>query len=140
MPATKSASETGKKWKERVAGATDDYIKGVENPNTDWADATEAAKDSYNDGIQTAIAEDRFAKGVRASGTSNWKSKTSSKGRSRWPQGVAVGQADYEKGISPYLDVISSTTLPPRRKKGDPSNIDRVRVLAEALHRKKVGG
>jgi len=140
MPATKSALETSKKWKERVAGATEDYIKGVENPKEDWADRTAAAKDTYADGIQTAISEDRFSKGVRASGTSNWKAKTSAKGRSRWPQGVAVGQPDFEKGIKPYLDEINSITLPPRRKKGDPANIDRVRIIAEALHRKKVGG
>lgn len=140
MPTTKSASASSKKWKERVAGATDDYLSGVENPKEDWAQRTEAAEENYNSGIQDSISRGAFAKGVRDSGSSNWKAKTLAKGRTRWTQGVAVGQQDFEKGISPYLDVINSTILPPRRMKGDPGNIDRVRVIADALHRKKVGG
>jgi hypothetical protein len=36
--------------------------------------------------------------------------------------------------------VIQGTTLPPRGAKGDPANIQRVAVLATALHAKKVSG
>jgi len=140
MPRAKSASESSAKWKERVATATDDYIKGIENPSEDWAQRTEASADNYNAGVQAAIANDSFSKGVRQSGTSNWKKKTVEKGRTRWAQGVAVGKSDYEKGITPYLEVINNVQLPPKRPKGDPGNIERVRVMSEALRRKKLEG
>lgn len=137
---TKSAAEASKKWKERVAGATDDYLRGVENPKEDWAARTEASEENYNNAIQESISRGAFGKGVRDSGSSNWKAKTLAKGRTRWSQGVSVGESDFQKGISPYLEVINSLSLPPKRMKGDPGNIERVRIIAEALHRKKVGG
>jgi len=47
---------------------------------------------------------------------------------------VRLARVDYEEGFKPYRDLIASIDLPPRGPRGDPSNIDRVRIIAERLH------
>ena len=61
-------------------------------------------------------------------------------GADRFASGVEAGLSNYEEGVKPYLDVIASTSLPPRGPKGDPRNYERVKVMGEALRKKKVGG
>lgn len=140
MPKIKSIDQIGRKWSEVTPARQNEYIEGVENPRADWATQTKAAKDSYNKGIQAAIQANSFEKGVTKAGTEKWRLKTVAKGPTRWAQGVAVSRDDYEAGFAPYREVIASTNLPPRGPKGDPSNINRVAVLAKALHEKKMRG
>jgi len=139
MPATKSASAVSAKWGRVTPQRSQDYQEGVENPQKDWEKNTKAAESNYASGVQSAIADKRFGKGVSKAGTSKWKEKTISKGVQRWGPGVQVAQGDYEKGMAPVLDVIGRTSLPPRFPSGDPRNIQRVQKLATALHNMKLG-
>jgi hypothetical protein len=130
----------GKRWVDRASIASEEYKQGVQNPRKDWAQATAAAADNQALGAQAAIADGRFAKGVTKAGTNKWRDKAISQGATRFVQGVQGSQPDYETGIKPYLDVIEATTLPTRYNKGDPRNLERVRVLNVALRNKKTGG
>jgi len=139
MPAIKSASEIARKWADVTPRRDADYKAGVQNPMKDWATEAAAAEERYETGIQDAIARKAFGAGVRAAGTEKWKKGALEKGVNRWGPGVRVAQPEYEKGFAPYRDVIESVTLPPRRRTGDPANIDRVAAIASALHAKKTG-
>jgi hypothetical protein len=138
MPKVRSGF--AKKWVENASRSTSSYESGVQNPRNDWADATEAAQENYETGIQDAIADKRFAKGVRKAGTSKWKNNTLEKGPERFAQGVRLSESEFSNGIQPFIETIENTTLPPRFPKGDPRNLDRVRVMAEALRQKKLQG
>lgn len=140
MPAVKSSQQIAEKWGRVTPQRSQDYKDGVQTPRKDWAENTAAAKNAYNDGVQQAIAEDRFSQGVARAGTGKWQRKASSVGSQRWGPGVAAAQGDYESGFRPYRQVIESTQLPPRYAKGDPRNIERVAAMASALHEAKVGG
>jgi len=117
-----------------------EYEAGVQNPKKDWADETKKAEKNYEAGVQAAIQRKSFSKGVEASGTANWKAKTLAKGPGRWAQGVALSEDDYAKGFAKYHTIIANLTLPPRGPKGDPKNIQRVAVIADALHKAKISG
>ncbi len=140
MTQIKSLDRISKKWAEVTPQRQAEYIDGVQNPKADWASETSKANDSYKKGIQASLANDSFKKGVEKAGTSKWQEKTLSKGPSRWAQGVADSRSDYEAGFAPFREVIANTQLPPRGPKGDPANINRVAVLAKALHARKVAG
>ncbi len=133
MPAVRPGSEIAKKWAEVTPQRAGQYELGVKSPLRDWAKNTEASKEAYKAGIADSIAKGRFEKGVAAAGTATWQRKAIEVGPARFSQGVQVAQPDYEKGFSKYRDVIEKTALPPRFAKGDPRNIDRVRVMATAL-------
>lgn len=138
MPKVRTGS--AEKWARVTPQRTEDYLQGIQNPRKDWQGATIAAAANQAAGIQAAIAEKRFEKGVAKAGTSKWQSKAASKGSRNFGPGVQDATGDYQAGIAPYLQVIEATTLPPRYAKGDPRNLARVTAIATALRAKKVKG
>lgn len=138
MPAIKDISKISEKWA-RVAGAAgNEYAEGVANPKKDWAVETANAEKAYEQGIQKSLASKSFGKGVKKAGTAKWQENAIEKGPIRYQQGVGLAQDAYETGFAPFAQTIANTKLPARGPKGDPSNINRVAVMAKALHDKKL--
>lgn len=129
-----SPSVVSDKWRARSSSASDEYRQGIENPRRSWEDATADATQNWADGVQQAIANDRFGKGVNEAGNAKWERGAIEKGVPRYSQGIIAGREDFERGISEVLDVIGRVTLPPRGIKGSPQNIERVSAVANALH------
>lgn len=128
------------KWKSNASAseARTSYTEGVQSPRRSWAASAAGADQARKDGLAAADARGAFVSGVQAAGDAKWKARAASVGPSRFSQGVQGAQSDYQSGFAPYHAVISGTTLPPRGPKGSPENIDRVRVISEALHGAKV--
>src|SRR5437868_1299772 len=139
MPKVKNLAASAAKWAARAGAASADYADGAANPRKPWAQAARDAAGNYKAGVQAAAAAGRFEQGVARAGDEAYQRGVAQKGAGRYAQGVAVGQPDYQEGFAPYAQVIESTSLPPRKPKGDPSNIERVRALAAALSARKVG-
>jgi hypothetical protein len=140
MANIKSLDRTNAKWQRVTAASGAEYEEGVKNPKADWQKETAQANASYKAGLQKSIAADSFLKGVNAAGTSKWQENAIAKGPSRFAQGVTLAVNAYSEGFAPYRQVIQGLTLPPRGPKGDPANINRVSVVAKALHDKKLAG
>jgi len=126
------------KWKQRSSAAQADYSAGIANPRRDWAEATAAAEESYMQGVQAAISSGRFGKGVRRSGSAKWAAQSKTLGAQRFAQGVQASGDNYQRGFDPYRQVIENINLPERGPKGDPRNIERVRLIDDALHAAKL--
>lgn len=139
MPKIRSIDSITKKWTEVTPQRSGQYAEGINDPKADWKANTVAAAATYKAAMTTSLAQDRFLKGVNKVTTDKWKSKAIAKGVNRFAEGVALAGPDYSAGFGPYRDVISNTVLPLRYPKGDSRNIDRVRVMAEALHKAKIG-
>ena len=140
MANIKSLERTSSKWQRVTSGASAEYAEGVANPSKDWQKETTLATAAYKDGMQKSLANDSFAKGVAKAGTAKWQANAIAKGPARYSQGVQLGIDAYSAGFRPYYDIIRSINLPARGSKGDPKNINRVAVLAAALHDAKVKG
>lgn len=138
MPAIKSIDHIAEKYARVTPGRTPDYETGVRNPRRDWLTATIEQMEAWVAGIQEAIANGSWARGLEKAGTEKWKRKTLEKGPARWGQGVRMAQPDFHAGFKPYRDEIERIELPPRGPKGDPRNLERVRIIAEALHALKM--
>lgn len=138
MPAVKSLDRISSKWARVAAVSQGEYEEGVKNPRVDWAEATKAAEANYERGVQAAIQRKSFGKGVSKAGTAKWQTNTLTKGPSRWAGGIQISEQAYQSGFAPYREVIMRTVLPPRGPKGDPKNIQRVAVLADALHKERI--
>jgi len=138
MPKVVDTAAIAEKYGRVTPARAADFEAGVKAPMEDWAAKTSAAESNYAEGVQTAIGNKSFGKGVAKAGTAKWQRKTIEIGVGRWGTGVRAGQPDYQAGFDPYQKVIQATTLPPRYPKGDPRNIDRVNAMAKALHDAKV--
>ena len=139
MAATKSGAATAEKWARVTPMRSEDYKTGVMNPRSPWAASSTAAQERYKLGVTEAANRGAYGKGIAAAGDQKWQRKSSEKGPQRFAEGVALSTGDYQAGVQPYLDVIASTQLPPRFQKGDPRNVERVRVLSAALRKRKTG-
>jgi len=135
----RDASTIGKKFVQRASAAGGDYKSGVEASGSDWQGNTAAAADNYAAGVQQAIGDGRFAAGVAKAGSAKFVQRASTLGAQRYPTGVAASEAEFVKGIGPVLSTLQSLSLPPRRPKGDPGNMERANAVARALRAQKVG-
>lgn len=133
MAHIRSIDAIASKWATVTPGRTADYEAGVQNPRRDWESATAAAESSWQTGVQQAIADKRFAKGVRAAGTEKWQAATLEKGVARWGPGVAIGESNYARGFAPIRDAIERCQLPPRFARRDPRNLARVKAIVDCI-------
>lgn len=133
MPPIRSIDKIARKWATVTPGRTADYEEGVSNPRRDWETSTVASETSWQTGVQQAIADKRFVKGVRAAGTDKWQAATLEKGVSRWGPGVAIGETNYARGFAPIRDAIERVQLPPRFARRDPRNLARVKAIVDAV-------
>lgn len=139
MADIKPLSSISEKWTRVTPGRQADFETGVTSPTKDWETSAIAAETAYEGGVTESIGRKAYSKGIRAAGTTKWKSKTLAV-KSRWSEGVRLAGDDFQSGFGPFHAVIERTTLPPVYPKGDPRNIDRVTAIATALHAAKVGG
>ncbi len=139
MAKIKTAAEIARKWARVTPQRVQDYKEGIEDPSVDWATATKNAEGNYDAGVQKAIQSKQFSKGVTKAGTEKWQKNALQKGPNRFAEGVAISEPEFQQGFEPFREVIAATQLPPRFPKGDPRNIERVKVIAEALRKRKVG-
>lgn len=137
MAQIKSLDAIAAKWAEVTPLRASDYAAGIANPRRSWSAATKAAESAYEAGVQKAIGNKAFGKGVTKAGDEKWQRKASVNGVRNWGPGVAEAKGDYAAGFAPYHSVIASTPLPPRYAKRDPRNLERVKVMATALGKKK---
>jgi len=140
MAKIKSLVAIRDKWTQVTPSRSPQYQAGVQSPGADWASQTKAAAPAFEQGITQAVANKSFEKGVTAAGTETWQDGALQKGVVRYGPGVAASGPRFEEGFAPYHEVISRITLPARGMRGDPRNYQRVQVIGDALHAKKVSG
>lgn len=138
MPKVPDLARVAAKWSTNAGNATQSYVEGVQNPKEDWKTATIAAADNYKQSVIKAANDGRFQKGVNRSSTDKQIQASVQKGTDRFSAGVALAGPDFQTGIEPVLQVIATTQLPPKKPKGDASNIQRVAALAAAQHAAKL--
>lgn len=127
-----------KKWVDVTPGRATQYIEGVNDPKADWKTNTVAAALIWKAAMTAVMARDGFLKGVNKVGSDKWKRGAITKGAGRFSEGVGLAGPDYSAGFEPYRNVIAGLTLPPRYPKGNPLNIERVKIIAAALHAEKI--
>lgn len=138
MPAVKDLSRIADKWARVAAVSQEEYREGIANPRKNWQEETLKAEGNYDRGVQVAIQQKRFGKGVSRAGNAKWQQNSLEKGVPRWAQGISVSKQAYMDGFAPYRAVLERLQLPPRGPKGDPKNIQRVSAVTEALHNEKL--
>jgi len=127
------------KYVARAQVATPDYQNGIQNPKQDQAAAAAAAAPVWAQGVQLAVTNGSFVKGVQRN-PGKWATNALGKGAQRYGPGVTMGKPNYQARMQNVLNVIANVTEPPRSVKGDPSNWQRSQVIGQALHAAKLAG
>lgn len=135
----KDITKSAQKFVSRAQVAGPDYQAGVQAAGTSQFDNALAAKATWAAGVQTAVANDSFAKGLNRVGPNKWQTMAVQKGAKNYAPGVAAAQASYVTGVTPYFQVLTNLSLSQRFPRGDPRNQQRSVDVQVALHKAKVG-
>lgn len=134
----KSAAASAQKYVAAAQAAGPAYTAGVANAGGKWAANTAASAGSWQQGVTVAAANGRYAAGVNPTSTNKYQTRASGVGAQRYPQGVAGAQQTWQNATTPYLNIISNLTLPPRQPKGSAANYQRVQAVGDALRAAKL--
>ena len=138
MAKIRSMSKISEKYGRVTPGKAAELEAGLKDPKKKWEDEALAAADAWATGVSDAVGRGAFAKGVSDAGQAAYLDPALKLGVKRYRDGVTFGIGKYNRKFAPFRDIIEGTTLPPRGAVGDPGNIDRVRVMAAALHDAKI--
>lgn len=136
----KALADIVDKYVRRASAATQDFIRGLQTPRRPWQEATLEAAGAYASGVQEAINNRLFEKGVQKTSNADWVERTRTIGAPRYAPGVTASQNRYTRGFAPYHAALQGLTLPPRGPRGSEQNYERVRKIGEELHRIRISG
>lgn len=132
-------SDSASKFEQRASQAGPAYESGVSGvTDSEQQQATLDSADTWEQGIQEAIAEGRFNDGV-ANPDSSWQTQALEQGSSRFTQGVSNAGGSWQDGFDTYASTLESLTLQPRGARGSEANYQRSRSVGEALHNERSG-
>lgn len=133
MAAIKPLADSSAKWSRRAGEAVTDFVNGVRNPRRSWKGAAREAGDNYKASVVAAANEGRYVRGVERSSDESWAQMSEAKGQTRYPEGVSLGQGDWEKGFSPYQEAIARLVLEKRGTRSSQANYGRSAAVGRAL-------
>lgn len=127
-------NRSASKFERRAGSAGQDYEDGVSSvSDSEQQQATLDAADSWEQGINDAIAEGRFQSGVQDPNKS-WQAAALETGSSRFTQGASQAGDTWQNSFSEFADVLTSLNLQPRGARGSEANYQRSRAVGEALN------
>lgn len=133
-----SAGEIAGKWIEVTPGRAQFYQANTPAAAEDWQRATEASVQNFTAAVTAGNIGARFLRGVREAGAAKYARKVKEVGANRFATGVQAAKSDFQSGFEPYAQLIAGLTLPQRRPRGDPANIQRVQIVAQELSRRRL--
>lgn len=134
MVQVSNLTESANKFERRAGQAGQDYETGVQGvSDSEQQSATLDAVDTYEQGVQEAIAEGRFQSGVQSPNKS-WQQASLETGASRFTQGASQAGDTWQEGFSGFADTLEGLNLQPRGARGSEANYQRSREVGEALH------
>lgn len=98
-----TADAVATKWKNRTAGASQDYVDGVRNTDKDPTALAIAAGPRYLQRVQEAFNSGRWANGLRKSGKSGWVAGVEGKGAQNFVNGVNGAEDKVRTAFGPLL-------------------------------------
>lgn len=134
----KDVTTTAEKWTRVTPQRSGDYIAAAQVAGDDWEKNTIAAAAAFRAAVTAANIDKMFIGGVKRTGADKYNRKVKAVGETRFSQGIAAGAEDYEKGVTPFLDLMRGLTLPDRAPRGSETNLERVRVIMRENHKKRL--
>jgi len=126
------------KWVEEAPRRAPYYERYAPAAAPRWEANTIAAEATYKSAVTAPDIAKRFSGGVKRVKAAKFERKVREVGVGRFGPGITAAREDYSTGLEPYLAELARIDVPARKPRGDPANLDRVRVIFDALHKKRL--
>ena len=127
-----------KKWVEETPRRSAYYEKETPKAAELWENNALLAAATYKTAIQATDIDARFKGGVKKAGAAKFKRKVIDVGIARFGPGVTAAKTDYDSGVDPYLAELANIEVKARGPRGDVNNLERVKAIMDALHKKRL--
>lgn len=134
----KSAGEVARKWAEVTPGRSAYYQSGAVGAGGEWESNTIAAAAAFKAAVSAGNIDAMFKGGVKRAGAAKYNRKVADVGVARFSQGVTAAVSDFESGVAPFLETMAALTQPQRQPRGSEANLERVRQIMVANHKKRL--
>ena len=134
----KDLGQSAIKWARNAGAASAEYASGAIEGASAWETNTAAASGTYHQAVTGPGIQERFRRGVQRAGSEKYSRRIQDVGAGRYSTGVQAAEGDWQSGFAPFAQVIAGLTLPQRRPRGDPGNLQRVAAVAQALNARRL--
>lgn len=134
----KPIADIASKWAEVTPGRSAYYEAAATVAGADWEKGAAAAAGAYKAAISAANIERMFVGGIKRAGSAKYERKVKDVGVGRFGPGITAAVPDFHAGFDPFVSTIAALTLPARQPRGADANIERVRVIARELNKKRL--
>jgi len=134
----KTLEDTTTKWTEEAPRRAPYYEKYTPPAAARWEANTIAAEATYKSAVTAPDIAKRFVGGVKRVKAAKFERKVKAVGVARFGPGIVAAKDDFNAGIKPYLEELAVIDVPARKPRGDPANMERVRAIFDALHKKRL--
>jgi len=139
MVKIKSLEDIATKYVEVAPTKAPYYEKEVKAAGDDWKEGALAGQKAYETAMRDPKVLARRKEQIDDAAKEKYVRKAGTLGPDRYAAGTAAAKEDFRSGFEKYHGVIAALTLPERGPRGDPKNINRVKAVADALHKARVG-
>ena len=106
--AKKTPQEVAKKWAERLQAAKPQIESGVRSVTVAPTQKAAAKADKYVAGVQRAVEENRFQRGLQKVSLADWQQSMIVKGLQRLSNGVKAAEGKVEQFQAEFLPYVES--------------------------------
>jgi len=104
----------------------DRYEQGTQGKGQEWESGARRGEDNYKTGVQRALQEGAFGKGVQRAGASRYEQGVQNKGVNNWPTGMQTAGDRYQEGVQPFTSLWDQELSTKRGARRSSANIQRV--------------
>ncbi len=115
-PAFPSASEMTSRWVQGIDASGDNYVRGVQAPRANFKVAALANKDAWKQGVNKAVAEDAFAKGMSNVNEDEAIATAVAIGSGGWAAGAKARQSKHTRIMGKVAPLMAAAVDTVRRK------------------------
>lgn len=99
----KNPADVAAKWARNLSGATESIRQGVMNVTVNPAERALARQEAYLAGVQRALADGRYARGLRKVTLQSWQESMLKKGLNRVASGATEGTPKMRQFMEAWL-------------------------------------
>lgn len=121
-----SPQEAARRLSQAGFSYADRYRQGTQGKGNEWQAGAAAGTENYEQGVQKALAENRYEEGVSRAGGGRYDEGVRTKGVQNWPTGMQTADRRYMEGIQPFTSLWNAPLSTPRGVSGSPANITRM--------------
>ena len=99
----KNPADVARKWAQRLGSASDSIRQGVNAVQTNPAERAAARQDAYIAGVQRAVSDGRYARGLRRVTLQSWQEAMLNKGLPRISSGATAAVPKMQAFLEKFL-------------------------------------